>query len=123
MSSGDRLPFARFYETVFIAEHRHRANVALHVLGTLAGLAYLGYSVWMGPTWLVLFFPVVHAAPGLLGHRLFERNAAVGNLRVLRTDYPGYWFLLGNHVMLFRLLRGRLHATSWDSPAASAGAK
>jgi hypothetical protein len=42
---------------------------------------------------------VVHAVPGLVGHRLFERNAVVGDARWRRTDLPGWWFIVGNHRM------------------------
>jgi hypothetical protein len=97
--------FSEFYDKVFLAEHTHPVNVSLHVIGTLASIALL-FGIFMGilPLWLLILYPVVHAAPGLLGHKLFEPNAAVGNLRVFRTDYPGRWFLVGNHIMTFRIL-------------------
>jgi hypothetical protein len=44
------------------------------------GVALTGYPR------LLLPFPVVHALPGLVGHLLFERNLAVGDLRVTRRD-------------------------------------
>ena len=47
---------------------------------------------------------MIHASPGLIGHYLFERNDLVGNVRVFRNDYPGYWFLFGNHVMTCNIL-------------------
>lgn len=126
-SSSTPIPFWEFYETHFLREHRHPANVALHVLGTLASVAYIplagrwllerctpaGLSATVGarglPWWaaaagLVALYPLVHAGPGLLGHYLFEPNAAVGNLRVLRKDFPGLYFLLGNHVMALNIL-------------------
>jgi hypothetical protein len=49
-----------------------------------------------------------HAVPGLVGQRLVERNAAVGDLRVTRTDYRILWFIAANHVMTFELLTGQL---------------
>jgi hypothetical protein len=55
----------------------------------------------------LLLFPVVHAAPGLLGHRLFERDAVVGDLRVTRTDFPKAWFIAANHVLAWEVLSGR----------------
>jgi hypothetical protein len=105
--------FWHFYETKFLSEHTVPLNVALHVFGTLAGLCLLVGVPWaalrLGNPWLLLLvvlFPVVHAAPGLLGHRIFERSAdpGVGDLRVTRTDFPPMWFLFGNHVMTFALL-------------------
>ena len=67
-----------------------------------------GFTEFNSPLpWLAFAYPVVHAAPGLAGHRLFERNAAVGDVRVLRRDFPMAWFVLGNHVLVLDLmLRG-----------------
>ena len=105
--------FWSFYDKTFLPEHRHPANVALHVVGTLLGLGFLCGVVWAAasrgaPAWLaaLLLFPAVHAAPGLLGHRLFERSAdaRVGDVRVLRTDFPLRFFLFGNHVLAASVL-------------------
>jgi hypothetical protein len=103
-----RPPFRIFYTEHFIPEHRHPLNIALHVLGTLAGLALLGAAaaMFISPWW-ALTFPLVHAGPGLIGHRLFERNAAVGDSRLTRTDFPLHWFIIANHMMLARMLLGR----------------
>jgi hypothetical protein len=57
---------------------------------------------------------VVHAVPGLLGHRLFERNAAVGDLRVTRQDHSPLWFIAANHRMSWELLTRGFH---WRSRA------
>jgi hypothetical protein len=99
-----RLDFDSFYRDHFIPEHSHPANVALHIFGTLAGLVLLIASVTIIPLWWALLFPIVHVAPGLVGHRLFDRNEAVGDMRVLRKDFPLWWFLLGNHRMTMRWL-------------------
>lgn len=88
-----------FYQGEYRSEHRHPANVALHMLGTLAGLGWLTASFTIWSIWWALLFPVVHVLPGLVGHRLFERSEAVGDARVLRTDHPIWWFVLGNHIM------------------------
>jgi hypothetical protein len=96
--------FPAFYNTVFLAEHTEPTNVALHVLGTVAGLTFVP-AVWlMGWPWLALMFPVVHAAPGLLGHRFLERNLEVGDVRVTRTDYSPLWFIAANHRMTWELI-------------------
>lgn len=120
MTSSSKPPvgFWTFYVSHFLQEHTHPLNVALHVVGTTASLAYVGGVLWwlrehwaQAPWWslplALLLYPVVHAAPGLLGHKLFEPNPNVGDLRVLRTDFPGYWFLAANHVMTFNILTFR----------------
>jgi hypothetical protein len=100
--------FGGFYRDHYLAEHQTTGNVAMHMLGTISGLALL-FAALAGliSPWWALAFPIVHVVPGLIGHLLFERNGAVGNVRVLRTDFPGYWFMIANHVLLFRLLTGR----------------
>ena len=107
-ASAERLPFADFFHQVFLPEHTHPWTVALHAAGTLASAAGAAAAIALGqPAWLILY-PVVHAAPGLLAHRLFERNDAVGDLRVLLRDYPGLWFIAANHWLTVLWLSGRL---------------
>ncbi len=100
-----RLSFFGFYRDVFLQEHQHGLNIAFHVLGTMAGLALAAWSVLSGHVWFLLLFPVVHAAPGLLGHRMWERNETVGNLRVNRKDYSPLWFIAANHLLFGRVVR------------------
>jgi hypothetical protein len=100
--------FTGFYQQVFLPEHQHPGIVALHVLGTVAGLAFVAAIFTSGLGWwappLLLLFPVVHAAPGLLGHRLWGRNPVVGDTRVMNTDYPPLWFIVCNHRMTLELM-------------------
>ena len=96
--------FSAFYTQVFLPEHQHPLTVALHVAGTLLGLAWLIATPLAGWPWLVLLFPVVHALPGLIGHRIAERNEAVGDVRITRQDYPLVWFIIANHRITFELL-------------------
>lgn len=102
-----RLSFEQFYREVFLAEHRHPINLALHVLGTLTSAALVPGAWLLGAPWLLLLYPVVHAAPGLVGHRLFERDPAVGDLRVTRKDHSPWWFVAANHRLTWELLTGR----------------
>lgn len=106
--SSIRISFDTFYREVFLPEHRHPLNVALHIGGTLAGLAWIPFTLSAPGLWklAVLMFPVVHGAPGMLGHRLLERSAEVGDARWQRTDYPAWLFIIANHrLMLERLFR------------------
>ena len=102
--ASERTSFHSFYCDHFIPEHSHPVNVALHVFGTLAGLGLIAASLTVIPLWWMLLFPLVHVAPGLIGHRLFERNEAVGDVRVLRTDFPLWWFIIANHRMTTSLI-------------------
>lgn len=107
-TQGLNMNFNEFYHRVFLPEHQHPINVALHMLGTIAGLGYIVAVLTLPVLWwpALLLFPVVHVGPGLVGHRWLERNVAVGDARWRRTDFPGWWFILANHCMTAdRLLR------------------
>ena len=97
----NRPTFDDFYHHVFLPEHRHPVNVVLHMAGTIAGLAYIIAVLWHPWPWwpALVLFPLVHAGPGLIGHRWLERSAAVGDARWRRTDFPGWWFIVANHRM------------------------
>jgi hypothetical protein len=108
-SSGKH--FEDFYQQVFLPEHQHKLTIATHIFGTFAGLTWLLMCILLGDYWLALalLFPVVHAVPGLIGHRLAERNEAAGDLRVSRKDFPLWWFIRANHRMTIQfLVKGRL---------------
>lgn len=101
------MTFKSFYATAYREDHRHPANLALHSVGVVAGLAVVAASLTVWPLWTMLAFPVAHVAPGLIGHRLFDRDEAVGDLRITRQDYPLWWFLVANHLMAARVLTFR----------------
>jgi hypothetical protein len=101
------MTFKHFYRAHYIPEHQHPGTIALHFIGTVAALVLLGLAATVWPLWSALLFPVVHVAPGLIGHRLFERNAAVGDVRVTRKDVPLWWFVVGNHILTARILTWR----------------
>jgi hypothetical protein len=97
--------YAAFYAGPYRSDHRHPVNLALHIVGTVAGLALLVAAVTAAiAPWWALAFPIVHAAPGLIGHRLFDRNTDVGDLRINRGDYPLWWFIRANHRMTWDVL-------------------
>lgn len=103
-TQDERLSFRQFFATAYRADHRHPVNLALHIIGVFAGIALIIASLTVWPLWTIIGFPLVHVAPGLVGHRLFDRDAAVGDLRLTRTDYPLRWFLVANHLMAVRVL-------------------
>jgi hypothetical protein len=97
-------PFWTFYHGAYHNDHKTWPNRSLHIIGTLAGLALLVASVTIMPLWCALAFPVVHALPGLIGHRLFERNFVLGDLRFVDGHYPPLWFIVANHIMTWEVL-------------------
>ena len=77
-----------FYHGAYADDHATWPNRALHLFGTFSGLALIIASITVIPVYCVLAFPIVHAVPGLIGHRLFERNAALGDVRVFSGTHP-----------------------------------
>ena len=107
METNGRGTFMQFYRGAYRDDHSTWGNRGFHISGTIAGLALLVASLTIIPIGWALAFPVVHALPGLVGHRLFERNADLGDARVFHGDYPGLWFIMANHMMTLHAI-GRL---------------
>ncbi len=103
-SSEQKRNYQNFYRTVFLAEHRSTIAIATHVFGTLLGILWLVFAIVSKDYWFCLLFPIVHAAPGLIGHRIAERNPEVGDIRITRKDFPLWWFIVGNHQMSWELI-------------------
>jgi hypothetical protein len=97
--------FMQFYHSAYRDDHSTWPNRAFHITGTIAGLTLLAASFTVIPVWWALAFPVVHAVPGLIGHRLFERNPEMGDMRVFHGNYPGLWYMAANHMMTAQTLR------------------
>jgi hypothetical protein len=107
MDTQTRGSFLHFYREAYWEEHVVPINLALHIFGTVAGVVLLILSFTLISAWWALAFPVVHAVPGLIGHRLFERAEAIGDARIFRTDVPAWWFIVANHLMTAQMI-GRL---------------
>lgn len=97
-----KIMFSEFYRQHFQREHSHPANIALHIIGTVLGIMFVIFGILFLPLYWLLLFPLVHAVPGLIGHRFFERNAEVGDVRVLRKDFSPLWFIAANHVLTYQ---------------------
>jgi hypothetical protein len=104
MSQPQHRSFIEFYREAYWGEHKVPINIAIHMAGTIAGILLLVASLTVISAWWALAIPVVHVVPGLIGHRLFERAEAIGDARVFRTDVPGWWFIVANHMMTVRML-------------------
>ena len=100
--------FQMFYESQFLQEHQHPMNIALHVLGTVGSAVYLVWVLTHTFWCAAILYPLVHGIPGLLGHRIFERDATVGDLRINRKDFPLWWFIIANHRLCWELFKGTL---------------
>ena len=104
MSQIKHSSFIEFYRHAYRDEHQVPGNLALHMAGTIAGVVLLAASMTVISGWWALAFPIVHVVPGLIGHRLFERAEAIGDVRIFRTDVPSWWFIPANHMMTAQML-------------------
>jgi hypothetical protein len=107
INTGNNATYSDFYKNTFLPEHIHRVTIATHVFGTLLGIFWLVACTALGHYFWLLLFPIVHAVPGLIGHRIAERNAEVGDVRVTRKDFPLWWFIRANHQMTWNLMLKR----------------
>jgi hypothetical protein len=96
--------FSDFYRNTFLAEHKHPGNIALHVFGTVVSAVFAVTILLTTIPWLILMYPIIHAVPGLVGHRLFERSESLGDVRITRSDYSPVWFIAANHRMTWDLM-------------------
>jgi hypothetical protein len=100
-----QLSFRKFYADHYLPDHKHPANIALHIAGTFGSAAFAIAALASPMPWLALLYPVVHAAPGLVGHRLFDRNRDIGDVRFINGKFPNLWFIAANHILTASLLR------------------
>ena len=91
----------------FLPEHQHPINQGLHVVGTIGSTVFAAAALISSRPWLALLYPIVFTVPGLLGHRIFERNMDVGDMRITRKDFPPHWFIIGNYLLSYELLLGK----------------
>jgi hypothetical protein len=75
MSRSDQA-FAEFY-AAYLADHRHPANRALHLLAKLLAIAGIAAAVYQRSILWLLAVPVLAVAPCWIGHLLFEGNRPV----------------------------------------------
>lgn len=94
-----QMTFWEFYRGPYHNDHKSSANRAMHIIGTIGGLSLVIASLTVIPIYWAIAFPIVHALPGLIGHRLFERNLEIGDIRFTAQRYPNIWFIVANHLM------------------------
>jgi hypothetical protein len=85
----------------YVRQHRHPANRALHLAGTVLAVGIAGVAVAKKKPWLLLLAPVVGYGLSFSGHFIFEKNLPVTfshPMDALRADF----------VMVAKMLTGRM---------------
>ena len=92
--------FREFYP-FYLAEHSDLTCRRLHFVGSWLVLAILLWSLLSLNFWLLLLLPVVGYGFAWVGHFFFEKR------RPATFTYP-VWSLMGDWVMFWDILRGRV---------------
>jgi hypothetical protein len=94
-------PGYRSFWPFYLAAHRQPATRAIHMLGTVAGLALVLAAIIVGNAWLLLAAAVAGYGSAWLSHGIVERN------RPATFRHP-LWSFVSDFRMLFLWLGGRL---------------
>ncbi len=94
--------FRDFYP-FYLSEHSHPVCRRLHFVGSWGVLGIVVAAIALGNPWLLLLAPVCGYGFAWVGHFVFEKN------RPATFQYPLY-SLMGDWVMFFEILTGRLRA-------------
>lgn len=93
--------FAEFYP-YYLSEHQNRVCRLLHVVGSsLVLIEFMCLLVIESSSWWWLLLPLTGYGCAWVGHFFFEKN------RPATFRYP-VWSLMGDWVMFFQFVTGRL---------------
>lgn len=85
----------------YLSEHSDPVNRVLHYIGTASAIGLAGWSLTVGPWWLLFLLVPVGYGPAWIGHFLIEKN------RPATFKHP-LWSLRGDFRMLRLFLTGQL---------------
>ena len=92
--------FREFYP-YYLGEHANLACRRLHVIGSTGVLLVVAATVFTGNPWLLLLVPLIGYGFAWVGHFAFEKNKPA-------TFRHPFYSLMGDWVMYFDVLRGRV---------------
>lgn len=92
--------FNEFYP-YYLSEHRNRTCRRLHFIGSALVIACLLWTIFSQQWKLLILLPIIGYGFAWLGHFVFEKN------KPATFKYPLY-SLLGDWVMFFQILRGKI---------------
>ena len=101
--------FREFYP-FYLSEHRNPTCRRLHFAGSTLVLAAVAAAIVTRNPWWLLLAPVAGYGFAWVGHFVFEKN------RPATFTYPA-WSLMGDWVMYWQLLTGRIPFEERDAGA------
>ena len=87
------MTFDQFYREVYLPRHLDKACRAMHVLGLVASVAYVGFVIWLQIWWLLVFAPVLTYLIAWVGHLLVHNTPTFFEFPV--WSFAGYWKMIG----------------------------
>lgn len=82
----------------YVSLHRHPANRALHVIGSLGPFLFTGVAIATRNAWWLLAIPVFSYGFAWIGHFVVERNRP--------ATFDHFWYsLAADYKMCWELLR------------------
>ena len=109
MSERRFASFREFYP-FYLSEHRNPTCRRLHFAGSTLVLVVVAAAIATGNAWLLLAAPLAGYGFAWVGHFAFEKN------RPATFTYPA-WSLMGDWVMYWQLLTGRIRFEERDAGA------
>jgi hypothetical protein len=95
----------------YLRAHSHPGNRALHLCGSLLGLAVVVAAIAVGHPWYALLWPVIGYGFAWFGHFVVEGN------RPATFGHP-WWSFISDYRMVWLMITGRLG--SWMRQAKAA---
>jgi hypothetical protein len=86
------MTFREFYSQEYLPRHANRACRAFHLLGLLAGVAYVGVVLWLGVWWLLALFPLPIYLLAFTGHLLVPNLPTTFEHPV--WSFAAYWKMI-----------------------------
>jgi hypothetical protein len=110
---SERFATFRDFYPFYLSEHRNPACRKLHFVGSTLVLALLAATLVTHNAWLLVAVPFAGYGFAWVGHFAFEKN------RPATFTYPA-WSLMGDWVMYWQLLTGKIPFTPASPPQPSA---
>ncbi len=101
MQNATRYTTYKDFFPYYLREHRKRETRVLHYFGTVVSNVLLWTLIFTQNYYFILLILVAGYGPAWIGHFFIEKN------RPATFTYP-WWSYIGDHHMLYLLVRGRL---------------
>ena len=100
---ADRFSSYEDFFLFYLTQHSDGRNRALHAVGTVSSLLFVGATIYMHHAWYALLWPVIAYSFAWTGHFLIEHN------KPATFGHP-FWSFISDFRMVYLMLTGQLNA-------------